>query len=66
MLEYKMRIDFDADRWFQVEAVLIDGRYGLEFTTSPGALQVTLAERGKLLGAVAACIKAINAFEGVG
>ena len=61
-LEYKMRIDFDEDRWFQVEVVADAATpegYAMEFTMGENPLTVTLAERARILSAAGTAVEAI-------
>lgn len=67
MLEYRMRIDFDEDRWFQVEVTadggeLGEGPYNLTFTTGENPLTVSMGERNKILAAVATAVEAITRY----
>jgi hypothetical protein len=56
MLEYKMKVDFDGGRWFQVA---VTPELKLEFKMNPNTLVVSLEERGRVLAAVTTAVEAI-------
>ena len=62
MLEYKMKVNFDETRWFQVAVVNDAGVYKLEFKLNPNTLVVTLEERSKILAATQTAIDAIQRY----
>lgn len=65
MLEYKMKVEFPGDRWFQVAVVLVDGVHKLEFKLNPNTLVVTVEERSKILAAAQTAIEAILRYQAV-
>lgn len=65
MLDYKMKIDFEDGRWFQVEVVPDgSGSYRLEFSVSDNPLTVNLDERQKILGAAQGAVNTIRTYVG--
>ena len=59
-LEYRMRIDFDAERWFQVA---LTPELQIEFKLNPNTLVVSLTERRKILAAVNTAVEALQRYQ---